>query len=121
MREQDIICTTCPVGCSIHVVGDGDVIQSITGNTCKLGEAYARNEFVCPMRTLTTTVYLSNGAEPLLPVRSAGAVPKAKMFECMKIIRSAVFEAPIAEHQVLIENIAGTGVDIIACLSREVK
>lgn len=121
MREQDIICTTCPMGCSIHVTAEGDSITSVTGNECKLGIAYATNEFICPMRTLTTTVYVPNGEEPLLPVRSKGPVPKAKLFECMEIIRGAVFEAPIKEHQVLIENIAGTGVDIISCMERTTK
>ena len=121
MREQDIICTTCPMGCSVHVVGEGDSVTSITGNQCNLGITYATNEFICPMRTLTTTVFVPNGVEPLLPVRSASAVPKAKLFECMEIIRGAVFEAPIKEHQVLIENIADTGVDIISCMDREVK
>ena len=121
MREQDIICTTCPMGCSMHVVGEGDSVTSVTGNQCKLGIEYATNEFICPMRTLTTTVVVPNGVEPLLPVRTAGPVPKAKLFECMSIIRNTVFEAPIKEHQVLIENIADTGVNIVSCMDREVK
>ena len=38
--EKDIICTICPTGCVMHVVGDKDKVTSITGYTCKRGLAY---------------------------------------------------------------------------------
>ena len=118
MREQEIICTVCPMGCCIHITGDDTSIQSITGNTCTRGEAYARSEFVCPVRTLTTTVHVENSAEPLLAVRTAAPIPKVKLMECMDVIRKTSFRAPISAHQVLISNIADTGVDLIASTDR---
>ena len=119
MQEQKIICTVCPMGCTIHVSGEGDTIHSVQGYTCPRGEKYARDEFICPMRTLTTTVRVKNGAEPVLAARSAAPIPKAKLFECMEVIRSAVFQAPIAAHQGLIPDLAGTGVDLIASTRAE--
>ena len=107
------------MGCSITVVGEGTNITSVTGFTCPRGEEYARNEFVCPVRTLTTTVEIEAEFEPLLPVRTEKPVPKAKLFECMEIIRSKKFSLPIKERQVLIEDLAGTGVNLIACMDRE--
>lgn len=121
MREQDVICTVCPMGCRIHVKGEGEDISLVEGYGCTRGEKYARSEFVCPVRTLTTTVYVKNGTEPLLAARTAAPVPKAKLFECMEEIRGRVFTAPIAEHEVLIHNIAGTGVDLIASACRDEK
>lgn len=119
MRKQDIICTICPMGCHIYVTGEGENIQSVEGHTCPRGEEYARSEFVCPMRTLTTTVRVKNSSEPMLAARTTAPIPKAKLFECMDMIRGAVFCAPIKAHQVLIHNIAGTGVDLVACTDRE--
>ena len=118
MREQEIICTVCPQGCRIHIIGDETGVHTVTGNTCVRGDIYARSEFVRPVRTLTTTVYVENAAESLLPVRTAKPVPKDKLEDCMAIIRKAVFRAPITAHQVLIANIAGTGVDLIASTER---
>lgn len=119
MRTQEIICTVCPIGCLLQVTGRDQEILSVTGNNCPRGERYAQSEFICPIRTLTTTVRIKNADEPLLPVRSAQPIPKSMQCECMNIIRKAVFTAPVSEHQVLISNIAGTGVDIIACSDRE--
>ncbi|MCI2058012.1 MAG: DUF1667 domain-containing protein [Oscillibacter sp.] len=119
MRQQEIICTVCPMGCHIRVTGSDDQIQSLEGYTCRRGEQYARSEFVCPMRTLTTTVRVENSTEPLLAVRTAGPIPKEKLFDCMGLIRTAVFHAPVALHQILISNLGGTGVDLISCAERK--
>lgn len=118
MREQQIICTVCPMGCQMRVVGEGEQIQSVEGFTCPRGEKYARSEFVCPVRTLTTTVLVENGTEPMLAVRTSAPIPKDKLFVCMEQIRKAVFHAPIQAHEVLISNIADTGADLIACTAR---
>lgn len=118
MCKQDIICTVCPMGCRITVTGEGDNIQSVKGFTCQRGEKYARSEFICPVRTLTTTVRVLGGTEETLAVRTSAPVPKAKLFECMEIIRNAAFPAPIKAHQVLIRNLADTGADLIASTER---
>lgn len=114
MTEKTITCVTCPIGCSIVVRGEGDAITHIEGNQCKRGEAYARDEFVRPVRTLTTTVRVQGGAAPLVAVRSSAPVPKALLLPCMEAIRKASIAAPVARHDVVIPDILGTGVDIIA-------
>ncbi len=115
MHEQEIICTVCPMGCHIRVVGEGNNIESVEGYTCKRGEKYARTEFVCPVRILTTTVLVKGGTEPMLAVRTSAPVPKTKLFDCMRTIRSMTFDAPIQAYQVLIPDIEGTGADLVAC------
>ena len=119
MREQLVTCTVCPMGCAITVKGEADRIESVEGFTCKRGEQYAKDEFICPKRTLTTTVRLTGSTEPLLPARSAAPVPKELIPACMKIVRGLSVAAPVADHQILIEDIAGTGVALVAC--REAK
>lgn len=115
--KKEIICTVCPRGCRITVTGEGGNVSSAEGSGCPRGERYARAEFSHPVRILTTTVRLTGAAEPLLPVRSSKPVPKDKLFECMEAARAVTAAAPVKMHGVLIENVAGTGADLIAVKS----
>ena len=112
--KNTIICTVCPRGCHIDVVGEGDVISSVEGHGCKRGLEYASAEFAHPVRILTTTVKIAGSKSELLPVRSAKPVPKEKLFDCMEVIRAATVKAPVNRYDVVVANICGTGVDIVA-------
>ncbi len=114
MREQTIICTVCPVGCSIRVSGDGAQVATVSGNQCKRGEAHARNEYSHPLRLLTSTVKVEGGSTPLVAVRSSRPVPKEKLLACMDLIKAARVAAPVGRHQAILANILDTGADIIA-------
>lgn len=119
--EKLIICTVCPQGCRITVTGEGDKITSVSGFTCPRGEAYAKQEFVCPLRILTGSVLTENAAEPLLPVRSADRIPRDRIPECMKELRKVRVKAPAKVHDVVVKNILGTGVDIVSCADLPAK
>jgi CxxC motif-containing protein len=110
--KKEIICTVCPHGCHILVEGEGDSISSINGYGCKRGLTYASTEFSHPVRILTTTVLVDDGN--LLPVRSAAPIPKELMLSCMDRIRNTKVTLPVRMHQVIVPNIVGTGVNIIA-------
>lgn len=112
--EKEIICTVCPMGCHIRVTGEGDRIDSVEGYTCKRGETYARSEFAHPVRILTSTVKLQGGEEALLPVRSSAPVPKELLFACMEVLKQTTAVSPVKCHDVIVKDIAGTGIDIIA-------
>lgn len=114
MIEKDIICTICPTGCVIHVTGDEKSIASIEGFSCKRGEAYGKSEFLAPVRTLTSTVKVEGSTYPLVACRSNGPLPKDKVLDCMKEIHALTVTAPVTRGQVLIPNILGTGIDIVA-------
>ena len=108
---KDIICVACPMGCQISVeLNDDGEILSVTGNTCKRGDAYARTECT----HLTTTVKVSGGVHPVVPVKSAKAVPKDKVKDCVKEIAKLEIKAPVKIGDVVCANILGTGVDIVA-------
>ena len=112
---KDIICVACPMGCQISVeLNDDGEILSVTGNTCKRGDAYARTECTHPERSLTTTVKVSGGVHPVVPVKSAKAVPKDKVKDCVKEIAKLEIKAPVKIGDVVCANILGTGVDIVA-------
>ena len=112
--KKSLICVSCPLGCPIEVEIENNEVISVSGNTCKRGDAYARTEITNPVRSLTTSVKVCGGAHPVVPVKSSGPIPKGKMFECMEAINSACIKAPVKIGDVVIENILGLGVDIIA-------
>ena len=112
--EKEIICTVCPRGCRILVEGEGENIRQVSGYTCKRGLEYASAEFTHPVRILTTTVKLLGEDHDLLPVRSAKPIPKEKLLDCMEVIRKAEAVPPVALYDVIVPDICGTGVDIVA-------
>ena len=116
--EKVLTCIVCPMGCEITAtLDDNGEIKSITGNTCPRGEKYARNELTHPMRQLTSTVVVEGGIYDRLPVILSGDIPKDKMFEVMDEIAKAKAKAPISRNSVIISNVCGLGVDVIASRS----
>lgn len=109
-----IICTVCPRGCHIEVEGEGDSVSSVTGQGCRRGLEYATAEFAHPVRILTTTVKVAGNPRELLPVRSKTPLPRESLFDCMGQLKAAMATPPIKRYDVVIQNICGTGVDIVA-------
>jgi CxxC motif-containing protein len=111
--SKEIRCIVCPTGCIVHVEKiNGELI--IEGHSCKRGEEYAREEFIAPKRILTTTMRVENGFLPLVPVRSEKPIPKEKLEDTLKEIAKQEAKAPIKMGDILIENILGLNVNIIA-------
>jgi len=108
--KQELICIVCPSGCRI-TVEDGQV----TDNGCKRGEVYALKEVTNPTRVLTTTVRLT-GAEPVrLPVKTERDIPKGLLFSAMRQLDAVTVAAPVRRGDVVLRDICGTGVSVIAC------
>ena len=112
--EKEIICTVCPRGCHIRVAGEGENVKSVEGYSCKRGLEYAMAEFAHPVRILTTTVGITGDEHELLPVRSSAPLPKDRLFECMEVIRGVRVKLPVKRYDVIVPDICGTGVDIVA-------
>ena len=113
--ERKFICIRCPQGCELTTTLDGHgAITSITGNSCKLGIDYAKDEISDPRRTITTTVAVDGGSLVLCPVWSEKPVPKDRIMEIAGLLRSVRLKAPVAINQVITENILGSGINIIA-------
>jgi CxxC motif-containing protein len=115
MREvKKFLCVSCPVGCPLTVTLEDGAILTIEGNTCPLGEKYARNEVINPVRTFTSTVRVDGGSLPVCPVRSRTPLPLSKVFDVAGVVAKLVVKPPIEVGQTLIENVCGTGSDIVA-------
>ena len=114
METRNLTCIGCPLGCAITVTMDGGNVVSITGNTCKRGSDYATKEVTHPTRIVTSTVCVRDGSIPMVSVKTAQDIPKEKIFEIMKYINALTVTAPVHIGDVLLKDIAGTGVDLIA-------
>lgn len=110
---RNMICTSCPMGCRLTVEYEDGKVLSVTGNTCKNGIVYGTNEVLHPKRTLTTVVRVERRTE-MLSVKSASPLPKEALFDCMALLRKTTAKAPVAIGDVILANIGGTGVDIVA-------
>ena len=53
---MELTCINCPVGCRMNAVLENGVVTEVTGNACKRGADYARQECVAPMRMLTAVI-----------------------------------------------------------------
>jgi CxxC motif-containing protein len=117
MTERKYTCIICPQGCEITVTLDGEEIVNIEGNTCQRGKTYVTEELTAPMRTLTTTVMSASGRP--VPVRTSATVPKEKLFDCMKEINAVTAPKGVRRGDIIIDNVAGTGVSVVATADGE--
>lgn len=114
MEIKKLTCINCPVGCSLKVELDGENVICVSGNTCRRGEIYARKEVTNPTRIVTSTVKVVNGTSGTVSVKTKEDIPKEKIFACVQALRGIEVQAPVNIGDVILENVAGTGVDIVA-------
>lgn len=107
--ERKITCIICPRGCAMTVKEDGGKL-SVSGNTCPKGEKYAIDECTNPVRTVTSTVRVSNRKNTMVSVKTAAPVPKDKMMEVMALLRATTVTAPVSIGDVVLRHIFGTQV-----------
>ena len=106
----ELICITCPRGCHLKV----DENLNVTGNMCPRGAAYAKAELTHPVRMVTSTVAVDSLTQARLPVKTKEPIPKELIFKIMEEIEKVSVKAPIKIGDVIIRNVLGTGVDIVA-------
>lgn len=114
MEKRKLICIGCPMGCPLTVEMNGTEVVSVTGNTCPRGDAYARKEVTNPTRIVTSTVKVEGGKVDMVSVKTKEDIPKGKIFECVKALKGITVKAPVHIGDVILKDVAGTGIDIIA-------
>jgi Uncharacterized protein with conserved CXXC pairs len=114
---RKFLCVSCPVGCALTVTLEETRVLAVEGNQCPRGIKYAENEAVNPVRTFTSTVRVRGGTLPVCAVRSREPLPLASVFRVSREVAGVTVDAPVRIGQVLIENVCGTGTDIVASRS----
>ena len=109
--KRELTCIVCPIGCQLSVTLENGIVTEVVGNTCPRGKQYAIDECTHPVRTITTTAPTNDGG--VIPVKTSQPIPKELMFECMKEINGAVVTLPAKIGDIVIENLLGTGANVI--------
>lgn len=117
MNNVELTCIGCPLGCRVSVkIGDDGSVTEVSGNSCPVGDRYARKEVTAPERVVTSSVnvYGSKCGERMVPLKTASEVPKDKIMDVIRALRGVSVPCPVRIGDVLMHDIAGTGVDVIA-------
>ena len=110
----ELTCIGCPLGCSLKVEKQDAEILSVEGNTCPRGDAYARKEVTNPTRIVTSSVKVVGGEVETVSCKTASDIPKNLIFSVIEVLRGQTVTAPVRIGDVLVKNVCGTGVDIVA-------
>ena len=78
MTQRQLTCIGCPMGCQLTATIENGVVTTVTGNTCKRGDSYARKECVAPARTVTGTVRCTGGAARWSPSARRARCPRKR-------------------------------------------
>lgn len=119
MREMT--CIVCPMGCRLELVfNQKDEVIEVKGNRCRRGEDYAKKEYSNPERLVTTTVKIEGAIHRRLPVVTSQPVPASKILEVIEAKKQVIVKAPVHKDDVVLQNVCGLNVDLIASRSMKV-
>lgn len=121
MEARKLTCIGCPMGCLLTVTMEGQEVVSVAGNTCKRGAVYARKEVTEPTRIVTTVVKVCGGEINMVSVKTQEDIPKDKIFDCVRALKDLKINAPVHIGDVVVENIAGTGINMVATKNVELR
>lgn len=110
-------CICCPVGCQLSVTKNDDGTVSVEGNKCPRGAAYGEKEVTNPTRIVTSTVRVADRKDVVISVKTKEDIPKGKIMEVMVELARIEVTLPVKVGDVVLPNVAGTGVDIVATRS----
>jgi len=117
--ERKMVCISCPLGCRLTVAWEKENEIGVKGNKCAKGESYAQEEILAPRRVVTATVPIAAGAARRLPVKTTLPLLKGYIPSLLNRVYKLELRPPVLRGQVLLKNIEGTGVDLVA--TRTVK
>jgi CxxC motif-containing protein len=114
MEVKELTCIGCPLGCALTVKMEGGSVVSVSGNTCKRGDDYARKEMTDPRRIVTSTVRVKGGSLPVVSVKTKGDIPKNLIKKCLEELKDVEIQAPVSIGDVVLPDAAGTGIPVVA-------
>lgn len=111
--RKEFTCICCPLGCQITVTMENGQF-TIFGNNCPKGEKYVKDEMTNPTRMVTSMVPVQGGEIPVVSVKTKEAIPKDRIKDCIQALKGISIDAPVKIGDIIIENVCGTGIPIIA-------
>ncbi|MBO8139691.1 MAG: DUF1667 domain-containing protein [Thermosipho sp. (in: Bacteria)] len=112
---KKLTCISCPIGCELSVsLDESGKILKIEGNRCPRGKEYAITEITNPQRILPISVKVEDGEMELVSAKTDKPVPKKKMYEIIEYIKKLKVKAPVKRGDLIVEDILGTGANLVA-------
>ena len=109
-----VVCIVCPEGCELDIEErNGELL--FPSHACRRGREYAQQEIRDPRRVLTTTVRVRGGEIAMLPVRSAEPLRRGDLERAVRELSAVEVEAPVRMGEVVHEDVADSGVAVVAC------
>lgn len=105
---EKITCTVCPKGCVI-TVSDGN----FSGYQCARGLEYAKSETVRPVRNISSTVKISGGKYPRVPVKTDRPIDKKLILDAVKQLDNVKLVSPVNIGDVALPNVLNSGVNFV--------
>jgi len=118
IKPLEVICVACPKGCRLEVHREGGEIL-VSHEGCKRGREYAVGEITDPRRMVASTVRVTGAVHPLVPVYTAAPFPKGRIHDLLDLLRKVKLHAPVYIDQVIMRDVLGTGIDVIASRNLE--
>jgi len=112
-ETERLTCVLCPVGCELLVRRTEGGLE-VEGSVCEKGIDFATEEILHPKRNLATSVCLAGSGRRMVSVRLSGRVAREMVFPILREIARLRPRPPVKRGGVLIANVLGTGVDVIA-------
>ena len=107
---KKLTCIVCPNSCELEI--DENTLE-VTGNKCKRGEQFGKDELTHPLRTICSSVKTVFEDTPVVSVRVSKDIPKDLIFDVMKEINKVVVDKRLGIGDVVIANVLGLGADIV--------
>jgi len=113
MMDRTLICIVCPMGCRLKVTGMLDDLK-VEGNKCDKGFSYALDEITNPVRVVCTTVKISGGIHRVIPVKTDKPIPEKYKLDVVKAVKDITLTSPVRMGDIIVSDLFGTGVNIVA-------
>lgn len=121
LKTQLIPCRCCPFGCQIEVTSEEGVIYQIEGNNCLKGDRYGEQESGNIYRFLTFSVKVKNGKYANVQGVTSKAFEIDLRNKVISFLKDYELEAPINKGDILVENLLGTDVCLLASMDLPLK
>ena len=111
---KQLTCVQCPLGCALEVcLDEAGAVVHVSGQSCRRGTEFARQEAVSPVRVLTLTGPVPGALEPL-SVKTTAPIPRDLIPAAAEAIRRLSLRLPIAAGAILATNICDSGADVVS-------
>ncbi len=98
------------MGCSLHIEEvNGEVV--VSGNTCKRGAMYGKEEFTHPKRCVTTLVNMASGG--VASCKTSTTIPKERIFDMVNFVGTLTVPDDVRIGDVVARDALGLGADIV--------